>query len=610
VTFASQGRSTLVDRSFSIAFLVALLAYTVGYMWAGLIRSWYFSSDEYVVVAEVIRFAQHTYGQHFFDMPGTPFMFLAALVWFFVYAPCAIFDNSIAEMGIQTFTFAHLPALFFTVRAVTLLMLCASILLLFWLTAKLTSTAAARVAALLLAMSPIYTSYSSFVRVESTAMCLVLGALLCVIYAPEIREHWWSCYADPVWVAGILAGVGAGARLHSMTASLPVLLLLLTFPPRSSVDDYPKWVKTAGIAGAVALIAAALALTFWEELARWPSAYYLFRRAAELAGGALILAFAMYALRPARRLLIRLVPPDVVRVLVGFGVGLVISVPTILSGYEFFFRSVEMYSSTYVDFARARLPLWENIAQYLRSYYTILAPDSIVLYLLIAGMIGILVSRDRRLLAILAGAVLFFVSKPLNLRAEPHHVIMWLPYYAILCAYPAHILERALGRWPASAIAANAAALVAVALWTTHGAELAATNAVRTEVRMGNIAKATNWMKAHAEPKATIAIAYRCFNPDVFYSQLRLYDVPMPPAVLDSRNYIIWWGHASVLKNKAGYACATPFDVDLLKKTVDETAPGEGTDPFTDPRLQRVQTFGDGGDEVDVFQFDNRRSEP
>lgn len=608
MTSARGNRWIVADRWFSIVFIVALLAYTLRYMWVGLVRTWYFSSDEYVVVAEVIRFAQHQYAQRFFDMPGTPFIFLAALAWFFIYAPYAILDDRIAQIGLQTFTFAHLPGLFFTVRSVTVFMFCASVVLLFWLTSKLTSTAAGRLAALLLAMSPIYAKYSSFVRVESTAMCFVLGALLCVIYAPEARRRSWSPHLDLVLLAGVLAGVAAGARLHSMTASLPVLVLLLVVSPVSpAAEDYPKWVKAAVIpvAGAVGLAAAALVFSH-PAFARWPNTYVLFLKTVALAGCALAGAIACYSIRPARSLLIRIISPDVIKVLIGFAVGLAVSVPTIVGGREFFFQSVQMYSSTYIDWARARLPLWDNVTQYLRGYYAVLAPDGVVVGLLIAGAIAVVISRNRRLLAILVGAALFFVSKPLNLRSDEHHIILWLPYYAIVCAYPAHLLARALDRWPAISTSVNAALLVAVGVWTTHGPVVMALNAVHTEMRMANIATATKWMKETAEPNATIAIAYRCFNPDVFLSQLRLYEVPMPLSMLDGRDYIIWWGHASALKKKSGYVCATPFDVDLLKTTLDKTAPGEGTDPFTDPGMHLVKAFGSADSEVDVFRFDNR----
>src|SRR5258705_1775475 len=256
-------RWRLDDGTWSALFLAMLLLYVLRFMWSGLFRTWYFSSDEYVVGAEVIRFAEKDFNQHFFDMPGTPFIFLGSIVWFFVYAACAIIDEGIGRTGIQSFTFGHLPAFFATVRGMTLFMFCLSVLLLFWLTAKLTSTAAARLAALLLAMSPIYTSYSSFIRVESMSVCLVLGALLCVVYAAEARQA--PClhpFFDLVFLGGILAGVGAAARLHSMTMSLPVLLMMLVLSPTAPPpEDYPPWVKAAGICVACALILAGAALT-------------------------------------------------------------------------------------------------------------------------------------------------------------------------------------------------------------------------------------------------------------------------------------------------------------------------------------------------------------
>jgi hypothetical protein len=593
------------DGVWSAVFLAALLLFVLRFMLVGVFTTWFFTMDEYVAVGEVIRFAQHDYNQRFFDMPGTPFFFLAALAWFLVYAPCAILDQGVAAAGIQSFTFGHLQALFETVRGVTLLMFCASVLLLFCLTSKLLDTAAGRLAALILAMSPTYTNYSSFVRVESMAMCLVIGALLCLAYASD-RRHFRHPFLDLVLLAGFLAGAAAGTRLHSMTASLPALFLVQIASPRSPTpDDYPRWVKVTAVSTACSLFAAAGAFPFLRPyFAPWPDAYLLFQRALLGASALIVIAFVMYGVPRMRPLLIRLAPPDTVRLLVGFAVGVLFTVPTIIDGREYFFRSIQFYTAAYLDFDRARLPLWDNVARYARFYLELLFPDRVTLCLFVAGAAGILVTRSRKLVPFLAAAFLFFLSKPLNLRAGQHHILMWLPYYASVSAYPAYLTGRLLRRWPAIALAANGAALIVVAMFMTNGAQVMAVNRGFVQERLANVQLATTWIKARAESDSTIALAYLCFNPDVFYRQMRYLEVPMPLSMLDGRE-LIWWGNASALNDRFGYLCAAPQDA-TLKDLINGTAPGDGMDPYTDPRLQLVQTFGNGRSEVDVFRFDNR----
>ena len=137
----------------------------------------------------------------------------------------------------------------------------------------------------------------------------------------------------------------------------------------------------------------------------------------------------------------------------------------------------------------------------------------------------------------------------------------------------------------------------------TLGPTVVSASAVAANERLQNVSQATAWIRRNAEPHASVAIAYHCFNPDVFYAWMRSSGVPVPDAVLDGRDYIIWWGHKSVLKGKSGYACASAEDVAWLKNGVDALTPGEGTDPFADGRFTAVRSFGMATGQVTVFRF-------
>jgi hypothetical protein len=572
-------------------------------MWSSLFRTWFFSSDEYVFAAEVIRFTRGDFHQHFFDMPGTPFMALTALAWHLFYAAHRITGQLGAQAGMGPFTFDHLPALFILMRSMTLFLYGLSIALTFWVAAKLMNAAAAYPAALILAMSPIYTSYSSFVRVESMAMCLVLAAILCIAYAPDRRRP-----RVLVFGAGFLAGVACATRLHSVTASLPVLTLMLIFGRgRDGSDAYPGWVKRVGLVTAVGIaIGVSLLIPSRGHFASWPHAFRLLQVALAVAACSTLLAFALGSSRRTRPFLIRVLSPEVIIVFLGVGCGLLAGVPTVISQHDFLFQSMELYSVNYVDVGRAALPFWVNVRGYVVSYFSVLTPDVVVLVLFLAGGIWITVRRDRALIPILIGCALFFVSKPLNLLAQPHHVILWLPFYALVASYPTGALTRALS--PIRIWAPVIPAFTVATIWwlSTPGPKLVEGASAAVEQRLGNVLRASMWIEQHTSPDAIVAISYFCFNPDVFYTWLRSLEVPVPATVAGGRTYLIWWGHASALKGKTGYACVTEGDRPSIKRRLDEVFPGEGTDPFTDPRFARVESFGTKPHEVFLFRFDYR----
>jgi hypothetical protein len=597
-------------------FLTLLIGFCVKDLWSSLFRQWFFSSDEYVVVAEVIRFVQLDFRQHFVDMPGTPFMLIGAAAWGLAFLAGHASGLIAASDGIGEFTFHHLPQLFLLLRAETLVFFCLSLVMLFWLTSWLVNRAAACVASLLLAMSPVYASYTSFVRVESLAVCLVLAAMLCLVYrdrrtsAPVGAQQWVGA-SHIVFCAGVLAGLAAATRLHSVTASMPVLVLLLLLPTRSrNVHDDSGWLKAADVAGWLGLVVAgALVLANQATLAQVPHARHLVLMA--LAGGAaaLTLSNVLYWIPATRHAVVRVVTPDVLRLLVGCAVGAAVGMAPVLFQFKFLLLSAEMYSVSYLDVNAMALPFWEHVRLYVNQYLNIVAPDRLFVALLVIGFVLIAVRRDRRMLTIGAGALFFFFSKPLNIVAAPHHVILWLPFYALICSYPIGVVfdgVRKLVRWSVASEVVAAALVAFVWFSTTKGPALVPASTRYTEVRLHNILDATDWIKSHAEPNAVVAITYFCFNPDIFYTWVRTLAVPVPPSVLDGRDYIIWWGHQSILRGKVGWACSTKGDVESIKTRLDALAPGEGTDPFTDRAFGQVATFGEAANQVTVFRFDER----
>jgi hypothetical protein len=412
-------------------------------------------------------------------------------------------------------------------------------------------------------------------------------------------------------IAGILIGLAAGSRLHSVTASLPALVILLWLQKPFAKPDYPAWVlkwskrvlPATWAAAGLGIIRAQVGLQAVPSARRFVIAAAVAWMATS---GAAVFLYRNGRTRP---LIVRLLSPDIIKLGLGCGIGGILGNPTILWQYNYFLGSVQMYSG-YVDQERLDWPFWKNATWYFRHYITVAAPDKVTLVLLCLGTIAILIARDRKVIPFLAGAALFFFSKPIWLRASFHHLILWLPFFYIVCSYPVGKAFDWLcrrfrhGEWVAAAALGLGLFLCFQSL--TPGPRNATADMEGSEKRMQSIQSATNWLHDNAEPKAFVAISYFCFNPDTFYSWLASLEVPVPAGVFDGREYLIWWGHARALQGRTGYACVTPSDLEAIKYRLNIAEPGQGTDPYADTRFRRVMSFGSGPSEVDLFRFDYR----
>jgi hypothetical protein len=203
---------------------------------------------------------------------------------------------------------------------------------------------------------------------------------------------------------------------------------------------------------------------------------------------------------------------------------------------------------------------------------------------------------------------LFFVSKPINLVAGPQHIILWLPFYAIIAGYAVAQAYDALPSGNRYLVWLKPVALIAIlaalGLTMAPGPRDVAVKTAFVEQRLQRVAMATDWIHKNTSPKAVIAVSYFCFNSDIFFSWLRALDVPVPDYTGDGRRYLIWWGDRTALQGLSGFACAMPQDLHWIKHRMDQMSPGQGTDPFADTGFERVATFGKEPDEVDVFHFD------
>jgi hypothetical protein len=591
-------------------YLLGVICAALYYLGPSVTRTWFYRSDEYVVVAEIIRFAGLDFHQHFFDMPGTPFMILVALLW----TPFSVFGSIVSPAsapGVSGFTFHHLDWLFYLTRGVTLFFYALSIALCFQLAQRVLNKPAACVAALLVAMSPTYAAYSSLVRVESMAMCLILGATLVASHglenAPEVTAR-RPYYSDAFVVAGVMAGIGAAARLHSVMASVPLLWMIIVLRPRPAAVVYPRWIRRlARYAVPILSVCGAVGIQISRMITAYPHAGALLQKPVILLAVGPLLVVALYRTVSLRRYLLLLAPPETIKLAMGLGVGLVLGLPTIVTQGQFFLGSMEMYSATYRDFYRVPWPYLKDLRWLMEFYLHAAAPTRTLTYLLLIGVLLVLVTRSRILLPYLLIAIFFFFSKPIDLVASPHHLILWLPFFAILSAFPVALASSWIGRLfgsPRLVAALTIPLTVLLCFGLVNGPNGVTANMRNDEIQLRNVSTAASWLARNSRAGDDIGNAYFCFDPGTFFTWLRSLEVSVPPAFIDGRQHFIWWGRQSELAGKAGYVSVSPADVDSVKRSINPANAADVADPYNDGRYQLAASFGTDPHRVDVFRFD------
>ena len=597
---------TLFGR-LAIAILLALTIWHVARMLRpSLSLPWFTSSDENVLVGEVIRFSGLDFRQGFFDMPGTPLMLLGAFEWRLYYSFAHLAHS--AGAGLNVFTFQHLQRLFTMLRVDSLVFFILSALLLFRIVYKAANEYAGAAAALLLLMNAAYEGTVPLLRVEPIAMCFMLAAILVLTEFKSPLSSFW---------AGVLCGLGAACRLHSITASLPLLVLLLIFGARTSEKEYSRaFARVAAWLAAGALLGSLLAL-YWFGFrhtalrAAFPFACALLAKAS-LAAAVCIAALGGACLFPKTRPYVeRIVTPDVIRLLSGVALGLLFGMPTAVRRYDAFLDSLNFYASArYTDAVVAHLPLSEKVTSLFRFYSPLIFPDIAAMILFAAGTGLILMIPRFRPLApywIVAGA--FFVSKPLDLVRAAHHVALWTPLYAIVCAVPfAALADLRTGKNGLARYVVIPAAILAL-FWLRFELpdapdNLRATMADHME-RTGNIEAADHWITGRNPKDTTVMVAFSCFDSEIFHAWFRGSGVALPPLDDAGPRQQLWWGNQSALKGRSGLACLSKQDLPAMKDW-DLRQRGEGLDPLRDPRFHLLQSFGQGPNQIDVLQFDFR----
>ena len=219
-------------------------------------------------------------------------------------------------------------------------------LLLFRIVSKVSNKYAGAAAATILLMNGAYGVTVESVRVEPLSMCFMLAAILVVTESGWRLKWFWG---------GMLGGAAAACRLHSITATLPLLLLLLfTQTWGRQRKWHPGFRRLASFLAGTFLIVSAL-LFYWFAVAHtdlqatYPLAYSLLAKVSLALFALLAVLIFAYFLPKARALIEQLVTRDLLRLVGGLALGCVLGTPTIFTQYKRFLYSLNFYQADYLD---------------------------------------------------------------------------------------------------------------------------------------------------------------------------------------------------------------------------------------------------------------------
>lgn len=631
--FLSQGNSKVEKASKNkkkallvaeIALISGLTLYSVSYLARGLSIPWYYNSDEVVYTAEIIKFLELNFNQNFFDIPGTPFMFLTTILWGLWYGLMNVLGQVSTATGVKLFTFQHIDNFYALMRGLVLLFYAGSIFFTYLVGKRLTNSAGGCIAALLLAFFFPYANYNTFVRTESMGICLSLAALYLVLNAIE------SGKLKFFFIAGIAAGVAMAARYHFALATIPIILpLYFLLKKTSNTEEIPRiylriasFIGIGFIAGGIVVFLLNLGLISSSTLTETmlvtspdtdvPKALSVMRKLWLLLAIFSLSLFIAFRIPRLRQWAKHLVQPPVVLMGTGFGIGLVLGTPTFLWRGRYLLKSIQFYSN-WIDYNRLKLsPLGQYIDLY-SSYWKVATPTATIGFFLVAGAVLIVLRKDRLMWPVLIGSVFAFISQPVLLSTGAHRLLPWLPYLSFVEAYPLAVVYQKVAQFNKGKLAVQLlafSAIILIGFTTVTNGVITAANNIETLVlpRLGAVEKVSEWLEKNTKPDTDIFLSYYSFNAHTLYAWMETLGVTVPEQIKGKRKYHIWWADRTSIKNQSGQVVITQQDVDVFKPDWNNKKSGEGVDPFTEPGFTKLTSFEGGGYKLTVFSFDFKQS--
>jgi Dolichyl-phosphate-mannose-protein mannosyltransferase len=614
------------ERVISLAPLIVVLVASTYTLWVmsrdTLLIPWPTITDEFPYAQEVLRFIGLDFRQQFFDIPGTPFIFLTTALWSCYYWVLTLSGIAEPPTTITEFSFQQIQSLYIFLRLCVLVLDMVSVVLMYLVGRRLTNAVGGCVAALFLTFSSVYSDSAWYIRIEPLAVVLVLSTLYFWLVAHRSGDY--RLY----FLAGLTSGLSMAARFPVILATLPVLVAYQVFgptEPRPAVGARRWRWPVLGATGLPFLLAAAVVIAYRTGLmAGGPLTNAIlittdpadgtYPLATRLVGnlwivlGAAVAAILLGWLVPASRRFARcLVEPRMVLVYAGTVVGVLVGTPTLLWSGRFLLRSMELFLERNAYGATGQLV--QEFLHMVGLYWTGVAPGPIEMTLLVAG-VGLAVGLgNRQLWPIIVAATIGIVSQWGKLQTE-RHMLAWFPYFYVLMAYPVALASRWAARRAPELLATGGAAFLLLAVFLVlYGRvpTVVVSDATLTHLaRSGLQGRANDWLLANTAPGTKIFhVCCDTFNDQVIFDWMAQNGVNIPDSVRSGRDDRVWFGDKQTLAMAGdGYCVVTQKFAHYYIDYYAKLEPQKVVDPSTDSHFQLVAVFeSDDYVPMEIYRF-------
>jgi hypothetical protein len=606
-----------------LASFVFVVAYEVA---PTLTLPWWTNTEEFPYAQEVVRFVGGDFHQRFFDIPGTPLMFLASALFVL---PRWLIAVSSGDHGYALFS-AQMTVLFVIMRLVEAVAYLASGAFVFLSVRRVASRPAAAMGAVVIATSGVVYTTIGYTRIESMAVLLVAVTIYLWIRGLE------SGRPVTLLAAAVVAGFGMAARFPVGLAAMPVFLLQATLFPQPMNDL--RWRRIPQglclLYGTIAISGAAIALLLnhgvigqssltdiffmTQGSVPYPDAFHAIRKIWILVGSGTTLVLLLMIMAKTRSWVARRASGSPVLLIAGFPIGFIVGVPTLFGGANYFLASVNLflernatYPTHWTAFQTFSLDLFGSqgflktlsLVPFAGQPGALFSP--LLLVLLLAGVVVCLHRRRSLFPFIVLGIPLGLISQLGKIEGS-RHIAAWMPWFAIVIAIGFDWLSTPLRRLRPAAAGVAISGLIGAAAIVL----LLPIRGFSTPVNQHSISKipaqrlANRWLNAHTQPTDPVLVACcTSANGPVVTNWMRQNGVRVPPA----SNEQIWFGDkASVEQTVRGYVVLERHEfIGAYLEYYASTNPKLRIDPFTNRNFTLLAHFPfEFGGDIDIFRFD------
>jgi Dolichyl-phosphate-mannose-protein mannosyltransferase len=586
---------------------------------------WWANTEEFPYAQEVVRFLHGDIHQRFFDIPGTPLMFVAAVIFAL---PRWFLSLTSGQHGFGLFS-EQMEVLAVIMRLLEVVAFAVSVVLVYLTARRLMSRWAAGFAAAVLATSPVLYTTLGYTRIEAMGVLLVAAGIYVWVRALESRA------VTTFLAAGFLAGLAMAARFPLGLATLPAFLLQAAIFPGHLRPSRLKPVLTAVAAAYAAIVVVGGALSLGLALhaisrdgitdayfissdnGTYPHAWHVIRSIWIFLGAAVVLIAVAGAVPTFRGWLRRRLEGPLLPLVVAFPLGVVVGVPTLWVGSNWFLASIDnfiqrnhAYPRTWTAFQTFSLDLFGSGGA--RSILTLKAPaaEPGALFspiLVVCFCLGVLAcfTHRRQILPFVALAIPVGLVAQLGKIEGSRHIAGWLPWFALVCGLGFELATRVVpGRHREVVQAGVAFALIALLLIPVS--HFAAPINNHTIEKLPAQRKLNAWIANHVSRSSPILEAC-CTSADAsaIANWMRQNGVDVPPP----RDTVIWFGQRSVVTDLGrGFVVVDRLEYGpAYVAYYQHSDPSEVVDPYHNADFKLVAHYPYQASSIDMFRFDYTR---